>query len=181
MRLSWPQLCVPRRRWRLKTALLVPIVLLVPVILALTGTLWEGAARRDAENLVAQRQATALDGLSARLEERRQANKTIAYLLAARQGLGHALEGGDTVSLAKTLAMMQSSLELAYINVYASNGQLMVHAGEPVPRGSMAPGRRRDSRARSSVVATSSRGLVISAAATIRNDTGSAGSARRRH
>src|SRR5712691_10155442 len=39
--------------WRLRTGLLVPIVLLVPLFLAVTGVVWEGEARREAETLVA--------------------------------------------------------------------------------------------------------------------------------
>jgi len=68
--------------WRLRTGLLMPIALVVPLFLAITGLVWEGAARREAETLVAQRQETALAGLNAQLTERRHANETIVYLLS---------------------------------------------------------------------------------------------------
>ena len=51
-----PHLRFRRPSWRLRTGLLVPIFLLVPLFLAVTGVLWEGVARREAETLVAQRQ-----------------------------------------------------------------------------------------------------------------------------
>src|ERR1700730_11029294 len=101
------RLRIPRPRWRLRTGLLAPIVLLVPLVLAVTGVLWEGVARREVETLVADRQATALSGLTAQLQERRKANETIVYLLSRRDGLGSLIEAGDTTHLAQTLVLMQ--------------------------------------------------------------------------
>src|SRR5712691_2708780 len=78
-------------RWRLRTGLLMPIALVVPLFLALTGVLWEGVARHEAETLVAQRQETALAGLSVQLNERRHANETIVYLLSNPSATGWAI------------------------------------------------------------------------------------------
>src|ERR1700694_5396957 len=128
MRLSLPRpfrLRVPA--WRLRTGLLVPIVLVVPLFLAITGVLWEGVARHEAETLVAQRQATALAGLSAQLSERRHANETIAYLLSKRDGLGVLIEAANTARLAQTLIVVQATLDLGYISVYSSNGERLLH------------------------------------------------------
>src|ERR1700694_4209539 len=130
MRLSLPRpfrLRVPA--WRLRTGLLVPIVLVVPLFLALTGVLWEGVARHEAETLVAQRQGTALAGLNAQLSEQRHANETIVYLLSKRDGLGTFIETANTARLAQTLIVMQASLDLEYISVYAANGQRLLHVG----------------------------------------------------
>src|SRR5229473_7803505 len=122
-------------RWRLRTGLLLPIVLVVPLFLALTGVLWEGVARHEAETLVAQRQATALAGLSAQLSERRHANETIVYLLSKRDGLGTLIETANTARLAQTLIVMQATLDVGYISVYASNGQRLLHVGGSSPGG----------------------------------------------
>src|SRR5438128_754683 len=119
----------PQAVWRLRTGLLAPIVLVVPLFLAVTGLLWEGVARGEAESLVAQRQETALSGVSARLNERRTANETIVYLLSKRDGLGTFIETSNTLRLAQTLIVMQAALDLSYINVYASNGQRVLHVG----------------------------------------------------
>src|SRR5712691_7444011 len=116
-------------RWRLRTGLLMPIVLVVPLFLAVTGVVWEGVARHEAETLVAQRQATALAGLSAQLSERRHANETIVYLLSKRDGLGTFIETANTARLAQTLIVMQATLDLSYVSVYGSNGQRMLHVG----------------------------------------------------
>src|SRR4030081_2057137 len=116
-------------RWRLRTGLLLPIALVVPLFLALTGVLWEGVARREAETLVAQRQDTALAGLNAQLSERRHANETIVSLLSKRDGLGTFIEAANTARLAQTLIVMQASLDLSYISVYASNGQRLLDVG----------------------------------------------------
>jgi hypothetical protein len=113
----------------LRTGLLLPIALVVPLFLALTGVLWEGVARREAETLVAQRQGTALAGLNAQLSERRHANETIVYLLSKRDGLGTFIEAANTARLAQTLIVMQASLDLSYISVYSSNGQRLLHVG----------------------------------------------------
>src|SRR6266850_7410829 len=93
----------PMRRWRLRTGLLAPILLLVPLVLAATSLSWEAITRREAESLVAQRQATALAGLNARLKERQQANATIGYLLAKRDTIEAAMDAGNTLRLAQTL------------------------------------------------------------------------------
>jgi diguanylate cyclase (GGDEF)-like protein len=170
------RLRVPHFTWRLRTALLAPILLLVPLVLALTGTLWEGTARREAETLVAQRQATALAGVSAQLQERRQANKTIVYLLSKREGLSTAMLAADTLRLAQTLVLMQATLDLAYINVYASSGKLLLHIGRTGTEGVdgflvAAAILGKDE----SAVASSDNGLVVSAAATVAGVTGTAG------
>src|SRR5260370_13948256 len=117
-------------RWRLRTGLLMPIALVVPLFLALTGVLWEGVARHEAETLVGRRQGTALAGVSAQLGERRHANETIVYLLSKRDGLGSFIETANTARLAQTLLVMQASLDLSYVSVYASNGQRLLHVGD---------------------------------------------------
>ncbi|HEV7662790.1 MAG TPA: hypothetical protein VGQ62_04585, partial [Chloroflexota bacterium] len=110
--------------------MLAPVVLVVPLFLAVTAILWEGVAREEARTLVAQRQTTALAGVSARLQERRQANQTIVYLLSKREGFGTFVETGNIARLAQTLIVMQATLDLSYIDVYASNGQRLLHVGE---------------------------------------------------
>ncbi|HEY3059048.1 MAG TPA: EAL domain-containing protein [Chloroflexota bacterium] len=107
----------------------MPIVLLVPMVLAVTALSWEAVTRREAEQLVAQRQTTALTGLNAQLKERRQANETISYLLAKRDTIETALDAGNTLRLAQTLVLMQAALDITYINVYGSNGARMLQLG----------------------------------------------------
>jgi diguanylate cyclase (GGDEF)-like protein len=167
----------PRPRWRLRTGLLAPIVLLVPLVLAVTGILWEGVARREAETLVAQREAGALSGLSAQLQQRRQANQTIVYLLSKRDGLGSSIEARDTLHLTQTLFLMQATLDLGYINVYASTGERLLHLGdfgtEEIDNQLVAAALLgRDT----SVVGASGSGLVVSAAAAV-TGAGAVGSA----
>src|SRR4051794_36995319 len=101
----------PVRRWRLRIGLLAPILLLVPLALAATALSWEAVTRREAESLVAQRQATALAGLNARLNERRQANATISYLLARRPAIESAFNDNNPLGLAQTLVPMQAALD----------------------------------------------------------------------
>jgi diguanylate cyclase (GGDEF)-like protein len=162
--------------WRLRTALVVPIVLLVPLFLAVTGVLWEGEARREAETLVARRQETALSGLSAQLQQRREANKTIVYLLSKRDGLASAIESGNTLRMIQTLVLMQASLNLDYINVYASNGQRLLHVGgtgtEGIDGGLVASAILGHD---ASAVGASESVLVIAAAASVSGTTGTAG------
>src|SRR5712691_3485857 len=116
-------------RWRLRTGLLMPIVLVVPLFLAVTGVVWEGVARHEAETLVAQRQATALAGLSAQLSERRHANETIVYLLSKRDSLGTFIETANTARLAQTLIVMQASLDHSDISVSSCRGLRLLHVG----------------------------------------------------
>ena len=165
-----------RVTWRLRTGLLAPIVLLVPLFLAVTAVLWEGEARREAETLVSKRQATALAGLSARLQERRQANETIVYLLSKREGLGSAIEAGNVTRLAQTLILMQAQLDLSYVNVYASSGQRLIHLGRAGTEGidghlvaSSILGED------GSIVAATDAGLVVTAAASVQGTIGTAG------
>src|SRR3954471_9727640 len=115
--------------WRLRTGLVLPIILIVPLFLALTAVLWEDVAQREAESLVAQRQEAALAGLSAQLTERRSANAMLAYLLAKRDGMGDFVETRNTLRLQQTLIVMQAALNVDYINVYAANGEQIVHVG----------------------------------------------------
>jgi diguanylate cyclase (GGDEF)-like protein len=154
---------------------LAPIVLLVPLVLAVTGALWEGVARREAETLVAQRQATALDGLTAQLRERRQSNQTIVYLISKRDGLGSLLSAGDTFHLAQTLVLMQATLDLGYINVYSANGQRLFHLGGSGTEGVdgqlvTAALQGRDA----SAVGSAESGLVVAAAAAVSGTAGTA-------
>src|SRR5713226_2158127 len=163
-------------RWRLRTGLLMPIALVVPLFLALTGVLWEGVARHEAEALVARRQGTALAGLSAQLGERRHANETIVYLLSKRDGLGSFIETANTARLAQTLLVMQASLDLSYISVYASNGQRLLHVGDSGTSGIdsqlvAASILGRDE----SAVGSSDSGLVVAAAAAVSGSTHTAG------
>ena len=117
------------RRWRLRTGLLAPILLLVPLVLGGIAVSWESVTRRETEALVEQRQAGVLAGLTVRLNERRQTNETIAYFLSRREGLGTALEAGDTLRLARTLVVMQATMNVGYINMYSANGVRVFHAG----------------------------------------------------
>jgi predicted signal transduction protein with EAL and GGDEF domain len=160
----------------LRTGLLLPIALVVPLFLALTGVLWEGVARREAETLVAQRQGTALAGLNAQLSERRHANETIVYLLSKRDGLGTFIEAANTARLAQTLIVMQASLDLSYISVYSSNGQRLLHVGNSGTEGVdsqlvAAAILGRDE----SAVGSSDAGLVVAAAAAVSGATRTAG------
>src|SRR5712691_9827840 len=163
-------------RWRLRTGLLMPIALVVPLFLALTGVLWEGVARREADTLVARRQGTALAGLSAQLSERRHANETIVYLLSKRDGLGTFIETANTARLAQTLLVMQASLDLTYISVYGSNGQRLLHVGNSGTDGI-------DSQLVAdsilghdeSAVGSTDSGLVVAAAAAVSGSTRTAG------
>src|SRR5216684_2928175 len=163
-------------RWRLRTGLLMPIAVVVPLFLALTGVLWEGVARHEAETLVARRQGTALAGLSAQLGERRHANETIVYLLSKRDGLGSFIETANTARLAQTLIVMQASLDLSYVSVYSSNGQRLLHVG-----GSGTDGVDSQLVAASilgrdeSAVGSSDAGLVVAAAAAVSGSTRTAG------
>src|SRR6266511_2641551 len=122
----------PAGRWRLRTGLLLPVLILVPLVLAATALSWESVTRREAETLVAQRQATALAGLNARLKERQQANETISYLLSRRDSIAQALDAGNTLRVAQTLVLLQATLDVSYINVYAANGQRLLQALVPV-------------------------------------------------
>src|SRR5258708_21801516 len=163
-------------RWRLRTGLLLPIALVVPLFLALTGVLWEGVARHEAETLVAQRQGTALAGLSAQLSERRHANETIVYLLSKRDGLGTFIETANTARLAQTLIVMQPSLDLSYISVYSSNGQRLLNVGNSGTDGIdsqlvAASILGRDE----SAVGSGDAGLVVAAAAAVSGSTRTAG------
>jgi diguanylate cyclase (GGDEF)-like protein len=160
----------------LRTGLLLPIALVVPLFLALTGVLWEGVARREAETLVAQRQGTALAGLNAQLSERRHANETIVYLLSKRDGLGTFIEAANTARLAQTLIVMQASLDLSYISVYSSNGQRLLHVGNSGTEGVdsqlvAAAILGRDE----SAVGSNDAGLVVAAAAAVSGATHTAG------
>src|SRR5712691_11806054 len=163
-------------RWRLRTGLLLPIALVVPLFLALTGVLWEGVARHEADTLVARRQGTALAGLSVQLSERRHANETIVYLLSKRDGLCTFIETANTARLAQTLLVMQASLDLSYISVYASNGQRLLHVG-----GSGTEGIDSQLVAASilghdeSAVGSTDAGLVVAAAASVSGSTRTAG------
>ena len=163
-------------RWRLRTGLLMPIALVVPLFLALTGVVWEDVARHEAETLVAQRQGTALAGLSAQLSERRHANETIVYLLSKRDGLGTFIETANTARLAQTLIVMQAALDLSYISVYSSNGQRLLQVGDTSTSGidnqlvaTSILGRD------DSAVGASDDGLVVAAAAAVSGSTRTAG------
>src|SRR5260370_5450843 len=164
----------PRRR--LRQGLLMPIALVVPLFLAVTGVLWEGVARHEAETLVAQRQGAALAGLSAQLSERRHANETIVYLLSKRDGLGTFIETANTARLAQTLIVMQASLDLSYISVYGSNGQRLLHVGDSGTSGIdsqlvAASILGRDE----SAIGSSDSGLAVAAAAAVSGSTHTAG------
>ncbi len=166
----------PAGRWRLRTGLLLPVLILVPLVLAATALSWESVTRREAETLVAQRQATALAGLNARLKERQQANETISYLLSKRDSIAQALDAGNTLRVAQTLVLLQATLDVSYINVYAANGQRLLQLG-----GNGAE--RIDSHLvanailgiHSSGVAVGERGVVVAAASTVSGQVGTAG------
>ena len=67
--------------------------------------------------------------MNARLNERRQANATISYLLARRPTIEAALIDNNILGLSQTLVPMQGALGLTYINVYGSNGARMLQLG----------------------------------------------------
>jgi len=168
-RLSLPQLST--HRWRLRSGLLAPVLLLVPLVLAATGLAWETAARREADTLVAQRQATALAGLSARLEDRRHANQMLGYLLAERSQVGQALERGNALRLAQILVPMQAALDVDYISVYASNGQRVFQLGGSGPERIDGPLVAASILGQdSSAVAVGQNGLVVAAASRVRGE-----------
>jgi diguanylate cyclase (GGDEF)-like protein len=154
----------------------MPIVLVVPLFLAVTGVLWEGVARHEAESLVTHRQQTALDGLSAQLRERRHANETIVYLLSKREGLGNLIETANTARLAQTLIVLQATLDLGYISVYSSTGHRLLHVG-----GSSTDGTDAELVAASilgrdgSAVGSNEDGLVVTAAAAVLGSAQTAG------
>jgi diguanylate cyclase (GGDEF)-like protein len=164
------------RRWRLRTGLLAPILVLVPLVLAATGVAWEAAARREADLLVAQRQATALAGLNARIKERQQANATVGYLLSQRSALSEALEQGNTLRLAQILVPMQFALGLDYISIYGANGSRILQLGGNGPQ-------RIDGHlvadailgTVSSAATVGDAGLVVAAANSVRGEYGLAG------
>src|SRR5437868_4571684 len=162
--------------WRLRTGLLLPIVVVVPLFLAVTALLWEGEARHEAETLVSQRQQTALAGVSAQLNERRNTNETIAYLLSKRDGLGTFIETGNTLRLAQTLIVMQAALKVDYISVYASNGSRLLHVGPGKDSG--VDGHLVAAAilgADGSLVGAGDDGLMVSAAAAVGGSIGKAG------
>jgi diguanylate cyclase (GGDEF)-like protein len=162
--------------WRLRTGLLLPILVVVPLFLAVTVLLWEGEARDEAETLVSQRQQTALAGVAAQLNERRNTNETIAYLLSKRDGLGTFIETGNTARLAQTLIVMQAALKVDYISVYASNGARLLHVGSGKDSG--VDGHlvaRAILGSDGSAVGAAEEGLVVSAATAVGGSMGKAG------
>src|SRR5919204_4324119 len=87
------------RRWRLRTRLLAPMVLIVPLVLSIIGVSWEVLVYGQEEGLVVRRQAAALQGIVARLNEQRQSSEKLAYLLTKQPELNRAVETGDTLLL----------------------------------------------------------------------------------
>jgi diguanylate cyclase (GGDEF)-like protein len=178
MRSVWPITTLPRpvRRWRLRTGLLLPILILVPLVLAATALSWESVTRREAESLVAQRQATALAGLNGQLQERRHSNETISYLLSRRETIIRALDAGDTLRILQTLVPLQASLDISYINLYAANGQRLLQLGgsgaERIDTQLVASAVLGTNR---SGVAVSENGIVVAAATGVRGQSGTSG------
>jgi hypothetical protein len=101
----------------------LPVRLVVPLFLAVTGILREGVASREAETLVTERQDTALAGLNAQLAEQRQANETIVFMLSKHEGLGTYVKARNTWRLLQTMIVMQAALKVSYIDMYAANGE----------------------------------------------------------
>jgi diguanylate cyclase (GGDEF)-like protein len=168
------------RRWRLRTGLLAPILLLVPLVLAATWLAWESAARREADSLVAQRQATAVVGLRTQLAERRHTNETLAYLLAQRGALGNAIEASNVLRVAQILVPMQAALDVDYITVYSANGSRLFKLGgagaERIDSYLVATAiLGSDSASEASAVAVGDSGLVVAAASAVRGEYGAAG------
>ena len=163
-------------RWRLRSGLVLPAVLIVPLFLAVTGVLWEGVAHREADALVAKRQDTALTGLSAQLSERRQANETIAFLLSKREGIGDFIESRNTLRLLQTFVVMQAALGVDYIDVHASNGERLVHisgSGTDRLNGELVAGAIFGHNG-SSIVSDAG-GLIVAAAASVSGSSHTAG------
>jgi diguanylate cyclase (GGDEF)-like protein len=167
---------MPSRRWRLRTGLLVPILVLVPLFVATTALYWEDVTRKEANLLVAQRQATALAGVQARLKERQQANQTISYLLAKRDIVEASLDSGNTLRLSQTLVLMQATLGVSYINVYTPNGARLLQIGgsgaERIDSGLVVASILGNNR---SGVAVGDKGVVVAAANAVSGRTGISG------
>ena len=118
------------RRWRLRTHLAAP-VLLVALAVAASHLVLELSVRGQSEQLVGQRGAAVITGIEQQLTERERAKRIYAQLLADQDGVAASTSEGDVVGLAQALAPEKAKLDLERIAIFQSNGQELLRLGPP--------------------------------------------------
>ena len=128
--MSWkhttPRLRTPEpRRWRLRTYLVAPVVL-VALAVALSHANIELSIRAQTENLVAQRGQTVLGGIEQQLTERERAMQVYAQLLADQSGVVLNTDAADKIGLAQVLLPQKAKLDLERIAIQLPGGQDLI-------------------------------------------------------
>src|ERR1700730_15164204 len=116
------------RRWRLRTYLVAPVVL-VALAMALSHATIELSVRAQTENLVAQRGQTVLGGIELQLTERERAMQVYAQLLADQSDVVLNTDAADKIGLAQVLLPQKAKLDLERIAVESPGGQELIRVG----------------------------------------------------
>jgi diguanylate cyclase (GGDEF)-like protein len=113
------------RRWRLRTVLALP-VMLVALVVAASQSFIELSVRAQVESLVAQRGTSVLAGIT---RERRQSKQIYAQLLADQSAVLRSAADGDKIGLAQILGPQMAKLQIGRVAVHAVDGRELLRLG----------------------------------------------------
>jgi diguanylate cyclase (GGDEF)-like protein len=116
------------RRWRLRTHLVAPVVL-VALAIAASHAVFELSVRAQTNELVSQRGGVVLESIEQRLLERRRAKEVYAQLMADQPGVVLHTGAGDKIGLAQVLLPEKAKLELERIAIYTADSRELLTLG----------------------------------------------------
>jgi diguanylate cyclase (GGDEF)-like protein len=116
------------RRWRLRTHLVAPVVL-VALAIAVSHAVFEFSVRAQTDQLVAQRGGVVLESIEQRLLERRRAKEVYAQLMADQPGVVFYTGAGDKIGLAQVLLPEKAKLDLERIAIYTPDSRELLTLG----------------------------------------------------
>lgn len=156
--------------WSLRVRLLAPIIVLV--LLGATSIAFFGvvSARKQAESSIGQRGAAALQGITARLQDRERAKEVFVQLVADEDGVPGAVERSDSATLNQLLTPSMEKLGLAYIQISDRANRDLLDLGQKDPRVSVDPlVAAALSGVNKSSTAVGDRELIVSASAPVKD------------
>jgi diguanylate cyclase (GGDEF)-like protein len=115
-------------RWRLRTHLAAPVVLVALAVAASQFSI-ELSVRSQADHLVVQRGTTVVSGIEQRLSESQRAKEVYAQLLADQDGVVRNTATVDKIGLAQVLLPEKAKLALERISVYTADSRELLRLG----------------------------------------------------